>query len=112
MVYPTIRNKLGAALAAWHPADRSAKLILLPWAEVFRYCNLLFCTVLYCTVLYCTVLFSRAAMLAFLTKNICPKLESALASLVISPRAQVSCDWSPGHRAHLSLVRTWRRGPP
>ena len=35
-------------------------------------------------------------MLAFLTKNICPKLESALASLVISPRAQVSCDWSPG----------------
>ena len=90
MVYPTIRNKLGAALAAWHPADRSAKLILLPWAEVF----------------------SRAAMLAFLTKNICPKLESALASLVISPRAQVSCDWSPGHPAHLSLVRTWRRGPP
>ena len=34
-------------------------------------------------------------MLAFLTKNICPKLESALASLVISPRAQVSSDWSP-----------------
>ena len=90
MVYPTIRNKLGAALAAWHPADRSAKLILLPWAEVF----------------------SRAAMLAFLTKNICPKLESALASLVISPRAQVSSDWSPGRRAHLPLVRTWRRGPP
>ena len=35
IVYPTIRNKLAAALTAWHPSDRSAKLILMPWVEVF-----------------------------------------------------------------------------
>ena len=72
VVYPTIRNKLAAALAAWHPADRSAKLILLPWSEVF----------------------SRASMLAFLTKNIVPKLETALLSLNISPRNQDMTLWT------------------
>ena len=71
-VHPTIRNKLASALAAWHPADRSAKLILLPWAEVF----------------------SRAAMLAFLTKNIVPKLETCLGTLQISPRHQDMSLWN------------------
>ena len=71
VVYPTIRNKLASALAAWHPADRSAKLILLPWSDVF----------------------SRAAMLAFLTKNIVPKLESCLSTLQISPRSQDMSVW-------------------
>lgn len=35
IVYPTIRNKLAFALNAWHPSDRSAKLILMPWMDVF-----------------------------------------------------------------------------
>ena len=35
IVYPTIRNKLASALNAWHPSDRSAKLILMPWKDVF-----------------------------------------------------------------------------
>ena len=35
IVYPTIRNKLSSALHSWHPSDRSAKLILMPWVEVF-----------------------------------------------------------------------------
>ena len=71
VVYPTIRNKLASALSAWHPADRSAKLILMPWAEVF----------------------SRASMISFLTKNIVPKLETALGSLVISPAGQDMAPW-------------------
>ena len=72
LVYPTIRNKLASALAAWHPADMSAKLILLPWADCW----------------------SRASMLAFLTKNIVPKLETALATLNIDPRNQDMSLWS------------------
>ena len=72
VVYPTIRNKLASALSAWHPADRSAKLILLPWAQVF----------------------SRAAMISFLAKNIVPKLETALASFTISPRSQDMTAWN------------------
>lgn len=62
-VFPTIRNKLSSALSSWHPTDRSAKLILLPWQEVF----------------------SRGSICAFLTKNIVPKLEQALATLPITP---------------------------
>jgi len=72
VVYPTIRNKLSSALSAWHPADRSAKMILLPWVEVF----------------------SRPSMLAFLTKNIVPKLETALATFPISPRNQDMSLWT------------------
>ena len=44
------------------PPGRSAKLILLPWQEVF----------------------SRGSMCAFLTKNIVPKLEQALTTLPIT----------------------------
>jgi len=77
IVYPTIRNKLSCALANWHPADRSAKMILLPWKEVF----------------------TRGAMQAFLLKNIVPKLEAALLHLQINPINQdlslwhAVCDW-------------------
>ena len=62
------RNKLSCALANWHPADRSAKMILLPWKEVF----------------------TRGAMQAFLLKNIVPKLEAALLHLQINPINQVN----------------------
>jgi len=70
-VFPTIRNKLASALSAWHPTDRSAKLILLPWKEVF----------------------SRGSMCAFLTKNIVPKLEQSLATMPITPHNQDLTLW-------------------
>jgi len=70
-VFPTIRNKLAAALSSWHPTDRSAKLILMPWQDVF----------------------SRGSMCAFLTKNIVPKLEQALANLPINPHNQDLTLW-------------------
>jgi len=70
-VFPTIRNKLASALSSWHPTDRSAKLILLPWQDVF----------------------SRGSMVAFLTKNIVPKLEQALAVMPITPRNQDLTLW-------------------
>lgn len=36
IVYPTIRQKLSLALRQWSPSDKSARLILLPWKEVFE----------------------------------------------------------------------------
>ena len=71
IVYPTIRNKLSSALSSWQPTDRSAKLILLPWKDVF----------------------TRAAMAAFLTKNIVPKLEALLATMPITPQNQDLSMW-------------------
>jgi len=77
IVYPTIRNKLANALANWHPTDRSAKMILVPWKEVF----------------------TPSSMHAFLVKNIIPKLETALLHLPINPVNQdlslwnAVCDW-------------------
>jgi len=77
IVYPPIRQKLASALANWHPSDRSAKMILLPWKDVF----------------------TRGAMQAFLLKNIVPKLEAALLHLQINPVNQdltlwhAVCDW-------------------
>jgi tuftelin-interacting protein 11 len=65
-VYPVIRHKLSKALVNWHPSDRSAKLMLLPWHGVF----------------------SRGDMDAFLVKNIVPKLQLALQELVINPHQQ------------------------
>ena len=54
------RMKLATALTGWHPSDRSAKLILLPWKEVFP----------------------RGSLHAFVLKNIYPKLEQALQARV------------------------------
>ena len=31
VVYPTIKHKLASALKNWHPSDKSARLILLPY---------------------------------------------------------------------------------
>ena len=50
---------------------RSAKLILLPWKDVF----------------------TRGSMQAFLVKNIVPKLETAIAGLVINPHNQDLALW-------------------
>lgn len=35
-LYPEIRQKLGAALAAWNPADTSALILLTPWHRVWE----------------------------------------------------------------------------
>ncbi|XP_063992743.1 tuftelin-interacting protein 11 [Diachasmimorpha longicaudata] len=77
LIYPIIRRKLGSALGAWHPSDRSARLMLQPWAEVF----------------------SKGDMEAFLVKNIVPKLQIALSEFVINPHQQ--------HLDHWNWVYEW-----
>ncbi|KAL0110405.1 hypothetical protein PUN28_013796 [Cardiocondyla obscurior] len=72
LIYPIIRRKLGSALGGWHPSDRSARLMLQPWAEVF----------------------SKGDMEAFLVKNIIPKLQIALSEFVINPHQQHLDQWN------------------
>ncbi|KMQ91009.1 tuftelin-interacting protein 11-like protein [Lasius niger] len=71
LIYPIIRRKLGSALGGWHPSDRSARLMLQPWAEVF----------------------AKGDMEAFLVKNIIPKLQIALSEFVINPHQQHIEPW-------------------
>ncbi|XP_046394091.1 tuftelin-interacting protein 11 [Ischnura elegans] len=77
IVYPTIRQKLSVALVGWHPSDRSARLMLTPWASAFP----------------------RGDMDAFLAKNILPKLQVALQELQINPHQQ--------HLDHWNWVMEW-----
>ncbi|KAJ8667917.1 hypothetical protein QAD02_009580 [Eretmocerus hayati] len=72
LIYPVIRSKLGSALTAWHPSDRSARLMLQPWSQVF----------------------SKSDMDVFLVKNILPKLQVALSELVINPHQQHLDQWN------------------
>ncbi|XP_071447563.1 tuftelin-interacting protein 11 [Hetaerina americana] len=72
IVYPTIRQKLSVALVSWHPSDRSARLMLTPWAKVFP----------------------KGDMDAFLTKNILPKLQVALQELQINLHQQHLDQWN------------------
>lgn len=65
-IYPTIREKLGNALIAWLPSDRSARAMILPWNTVF----------------------ADGDMQAFLLKYIIPKLQMSLAELIINPLQQ------------------------
>ncbi|XP_063724376.1 tuftelin-interacting protein 11-like [Symsagittifera roscoffensis] len=55
-LFVTIRTKLAQCLVNWDPTDRSAKMIIEPWRDVF----------------------SKGEMEAFLIKAICPKLKMAL----------------------------------
>merc|ERR1712226_880459 len=55
-LYVTIRGKLAQCLVNWDPTDRSAKMVLEPWRDVF----------------------TKGEMEAFLVKAICPKLNMAL----------------------------------
>lgn len=77
-IYPIIRRKLGSALGGWHPSDRSARLMLEPWSQVF----------------------SKNDMEAFLVKNIVPKLQVALTEFVINPHQQ--------HLEHWNWVIEWK----
>ena len=71
IVYPTIRHKLAAALNKWHPSDKSARLILLPWRDVF----------------------DKGSLQGFLLKNIVPKLDTCLSELSINPTRQDMSQW-------------------
>jgi hypothetical protein len=66
-----IRQKLSRALGGWHPSDRSARLVLLPWVGVFP----------------------RGDMDAFLVKHIVPKLTAAMHELVVNPHQQHLGEW-------------------
>ena len=65
-LYPTLRHRLAAALAQWHPADGSARALLAPWRRVFK----------------------PADWDGLLSRSVAPKLALALESLVINPAAQ------------------------
>lgn len=65
-VYPTIREKLGTALGAWMPSDRSARAMITPWQNVF----------------------DDGDLQSFLVKHIIPKLQISLTELVINPLQQ------------------------
>lgn len=66
MIYPTIREKLGNALQAWVPHDRSARAMLTPWKGAF----------------------GEGEMTSFLLKHIIPKLQITLSELIINPLQQ------------------------
>ncbi|XP_017098940.2 septin-interacting protein 1 [Drosophila bipectinata] len=65
-VYPQIRSKLGEALRAWSPQDRSARAMLTPWQQAFP----------------------PEEMQDFLQRHIVPKLQVVLSEFVISPLHQ------------------------
>lgn len=71
-VYPMIREKLGAALTAWVPQDRSALAMLRPWKAVFR----------------------EGDFKLFLQRHIVPKIQVALAEVVINPLQQELEAWN------------------
>ncbi|KAM8716623.1 hypothetical protein ACLKA7_003495 [Drosophila subpalustris] len=65
-IYPQIRSKLGAALQAWSPQDRSARAMLTPWQSAF----------------------AEEQLVQFLLRHIIPKLQAVLAEFVINPLQQ------------------------
>ncbi|CAH1965308.1 unnamed protein product [Acanthoscelides obtectus] len=71
-IYPLIQEKLGNALANWHPSDRSAKLMLQPWQRAL----------------------SQGSFVAFLLKHVVPKLQLCMQSFVINPHQQHLDQWN------------------
>lgn len=65
-IFPLIQDKLGSALANWHPSDRSAKLMLKPWKAALP----------------------EGVFAAFLVKHIVPKLHICMQSVAINPHQQ------------------------
>lgn len=65
-IFPTIREKLGNALLAWMPQDRSARAMLTPWKGAF----------------------DDAEMITFLMQHIIPKLQIVLNEFIINPLQQ------------------------
>ncbi|KAL9926318.1 septin interacting protein 1 [Glossina fuscipes fuscipes] len=71
-IYPTIREKLGNALQAWIPQDRSARAMLTPWKGAF----------------------DSQEMEVFLMQHIIPKLLMVLNDFIINPLQQDLEPWS------------------
>ncbi|KAH8403014.1 hypothetical protein KR222_003144 [Zaprionus bogoriensis] len=65
-IYPQIRNKLGVALQAWSPQDRSARAMLTPWRTAF----------------------DEEQLVQFLLRHIIPKLQAVLGEFIINPLQQ------------------------
>jgi tuftelin-interacting protein 11 len=65
-LYPTVRQKLGSALAQWNPSDATAITVLAPWRPVFE----------------------RASWDSLLARVVVPKLAQELQSFVINPAQQ------------------------
>lgn len=65
-IFPTIREKLGNALRAWLPQDRSARAMLTPWKGAF----------------------DEHQMQLFLLTHIIPKLQLVLNEFIINPLQQ------------------------
>ena len=65
-LWPVIRHKFSSALAAWHPSDASAHVILAPWRRVF----------------------GPRDWEALLARSVLPKLAAGLAGMAINPAAQ------------------------
>ena len=65
-LWPSIRHRLATCLAAWHPADQSARAMMAPWRAVF----------------------SAAEWDGLIGRCILPKLAAALHELPIDPRQQ------------------------
>ncbi|KAM7351847.1 septin interacting protein 1 [Cochliomyia hominivorax] len=71
-IFPTIREKLGNALQAWMPQDRSARAMLTPWKGAF----------------------DDSEMQVFLLQHIIPKLQMVLSEFVINPLQQDLEPWN------------------
>lgn len=71
-IYPIIRDKLGYALVAWSPSDRSARAMITPWQNVF----------------------ADGDLQSFLVKHIIPKLQISLTELIINPLQQELEYWN------------------
>ncbi|XP_061395891.1 septin-interacting protein 1 [Musca vetustissima] len=77
-IYPTIREKLGNALRAWLPQDRSARAMLTPWKGAF----------------------DEHQMQLFLLTHIIPKLQMVLNEFIINPLQQDLEPWNQVYEWH------------
>ncbi|XP_013105714.2 septin-interacting protein 1 [Stomoxys calcitrans] len=71
-IFPTIREKLGNALKAWLPQDRSARAMLTPWKGAF----------------------DETQMQLFLMTHIIPKLQMVLNEFILNPLQQDLEPWN------------------
>ncbi|KAK2080442.1 hypothetical protein QBZ16_000295 [Prototheca wickerhamii] len=69
--WPGVRQRLAAALRAWHPADASALEMLAPWARVW----------------------GEREWAAFLRRAVAPRLAAALEAMPVDPGAQDLAPW-------------------
>ena len=71
-IHIPIRQKIGSALANWHPSDSSARILLKSWVNVW----------------------SEGHMKSFLMQHIAPKIARSMQELIIDPRQQNLDIWN------------------